>query len=386
MSALPHEAYVAALASLEGVGPARLRWLLSGGTPAEVYAAVREGRLRDAPSEVRVDAGLREAWRDGAARLDPAALWERCGRLGIGVVTIGSAAYPPALRDDPDPPVVLFHRGDPDVLAGPRVAVIGTRRATGYGIRVAERFGRELAEAGVSVVSGLALGIDAAAHRGATSVAGAPPVAVVGGGLDDPCPVRNRALAEAVAERGVVLSEVPPGVAAAPWRFPVRNRILAALGEVVVVVESARAGGSMHTVREALARDRPVLAVPGPIDARASEGTNLLLVEGAHPCTSVDDVLVALGRAPLPHRGGDARPAEQVDPRPLPEGDAEAVLGALEWRPSTAEQLAARTGLDFRRLSVALGWLESHGWVRRDGGWVERVAGSPIRGGDGSRA
>ena len=224
MSALPHEAYVAALASLEGVGPARLRWLLSGGTPAEVYAAVREGRLRDAPSEVRVDAGLREAWRDGAARLDPAALWERCGRLGIGVVTIGSAAYPPALRDDPDPPVVLFHRGDPDVLAGPRVAVIGTRRATGYGIRVAERFGRELAEAGVSVVSGLALGIDAAAHRGATSVAGAPPVAVVGGGLDDPCPVRNRALAEAVAERGVVLSEVPPGVAAAPWRFS-QNRI-----------------------------------------------------------------------------------------------------------------------------------------------------------------
>lgn len=382
MTALPHEAHVAALASLDGVGPGRLRWLLSLGSPGEVFRRVGEGRLGAAPPVLRVDAAVRAGWQREAAQLDPAAVWERCIRLGVGVVTLGSASYPPALAGDSDPPVVLFHRGDPAALGAPRVAIIGTRRATGYGLRVAERLGRELAGAGVSVVSGLALGIDAAAHRGATSVpGGAPPVAVVGGGLDDPCPARNRTLAEAVATHGLLLSEVPPGVSAAPWRFPVRNRILAALGEVLVVVESARAGGSMHTVREALARDRPVLAVPGPIDARASEGTNQLLSEGAHPCLCTDDVLVALGRSPRAVSPDRADVEERADPRPTPEGDHAAVLDALEWRPSTAEQLAARTGLDFRRLSVAIGWLESSGWVRRDGGWVERVAGPPIRGG-----
>ena len=225
-------------------------------------------------------------------------------------------------------------------------------------------------------MSGLALGIDAAAHRGALAVSGAPPVAVVGAGLDDPCPSRNRSLARKVAERGLLLSEVPPGVGAAPWRFPVRNRILAALGMVVVVVESAAAGGSMHTVREALSRDRPVLAVPGPVDARSSEGCNLLLSEGAHPCLSTNDVLVALDlprRLAAEHRSPDparARREGRAEPRP----DGAAVLEQLGWRPATIEQLAAGTGLDFRRLSVALGQLESAGWVSRTGGWVERVA------------
>lgn len=388
---LPHEAFLTALASLDGVGPSRLRWLLSHGSPEEAWERVCRGSLPAPPPRLGIEAGTLASWRAASVGLDPAMCWQRCVRLGVGVVALGGQGYPPALLDDPDPPVVLFHRGDPDVLHAPRVAIIGTRRATGYGTRVATELGRALAAAGVVVVSGLALGIDAAAHRGALSApAGevAPPAAVVGGGLDAPCPARNRDVAAQVVRHGVVLSEVPPGVAAAPWRFPVRNRIIAGLAQVTVVVESAAAGGSMHTVREALARDRPVLAVPGPVDAPTSAGTNLLLTEGAHPCLGVQDVLVALGHV-VP-RGGERaeRPEVPADPRPAPSGDAASVLESLGWRPTTAESLAVTCELDFARISAALAWLESQGWVVRTDGWVERVArgtGSiPGRGGSGA--
>ncbi len=376
MTELPHEAHVAAIASLEGVGPARLRWLLSLGSPSQVWDRIVRDALspRGAPPLARVDASLVSSWTRGAAQIDPGELWQRCVSLGIGVVTIGGPAYPRRLRDDLEPPVVLFHLGDPDVMVRPTVALVGTRRATGYGLRTARQLGGELTEAGVSVVSGLALGVDAAAHQGAVQVHGGPPVAVVAGGLDAPCPRRNRSLAAEVARTGVVLSEVPPGVQAAPWRFPVRNRIIAALADAVVVVESAGAGGSMHTVREAMERDLPVLSVPGPIDSRASEGTNQLISEGAQPCTGVDDVFAAIGHVvpgPVP-----AVAAEEgvADRRAIPTGDAAQVLDELGWRPASLEQLAARSGLGFRPLSAAILSLEIAGWVRRSGGWIERIA------------
>jgi len=376
MSELPLEAYLTALASLDGVGPAGMRWLLSHGAPSQVWEWVRSTALPPVPSRLAMESSHSRSWADAARRIDPAECWRRCLELGVGVVSLGSPGYPPALALDRDPPVVLFHLGRPDVLDAPRVAIIGTRRATGYGLAVAERFGRELTRAGVVVVSGLALGIDAAAHRGSVSVAepAAGVAAVVGSGLDSPCPARNRMLARSVVERGVLFSEVPPGVAARPWRFPVRNRVLAALADAVVVIESPGAGGSMHTVREAMGRDRPVLAVPGPIDSRASEGTNRLISEGAHPCLQVDDVLMAIGMdavTPARPNSADTSPA---DPRPDPGGDGASVLEAVGWRPVTIEHLALRTGLEFGALAVALGELESAGWIQRTGGWIERRA------------
>lgn len=369
---LPHEAHLAAIACLDGVGPARLRWLLGLGAPHQVWDRIRTGRLPVGPvGPAAVDAALRTRWQRQAATSSPEEVWQRCEAAGIGVVALGGAGYPPALAGDPEPPVVLFHRGDPDVLCGPRVAVIGTRRATGYGRRHAAQLGRELSSAGVSVVSGLALGIDAAAHAGALQVDGAAPVAVVGGGLDVPCPRRNRDLAEQVARRGVMVSEVPPGVPAAPWRFPVRNRVIAGLADAVVVVESAGAGGSMHTVREAMARDRTVLALPGPVDSRASEGTNQLISEGALVCARVDDVLSAIGHVV---ERASTEPRLGADLRPQPVGDAARVLDELGWRPVSAEQLALCSGLDFARLAAALVQLEADGWVERNGGWIERVA------------
>ena len=372
---LPLEAYLTALCSLDDLGPGRLRWMLRLGTPEEVWERVRSARLPVPPPRV-APAAITAAWAQQSAGIDPSRVWERCGRLGVGVVALGGPGYPPSLVDDVDPPVVLFHLGDPDRISSPRVGIVGTRRATGYGLQVAREFGRALAAAGASVVSGLALGIDAAAHDGA--LAGGPdhaaPIAVVAAGLDAPCPRRNRPLAGRVADAGVVFSEVPPGVSAAPWRFPVRNRVIAALSDVVVVVESPGAGGSMVTVREAMERDRPVLSVPGPIHSRASEGTNRLIGDGALVAAGVDDVLMALGLdASERGRSGTPRTAP-LDARAAPRGDAEAVLEAIGWRPSSIDQLALRCGLDFRGISRALAELESAGWIQRTDGWIERVA------------
>jgi DNA processing protein len=364
---LPLEAYLVALASLSQIGPARLRWVLSVGTPQCAWEAVARGRLPPAPASLRVGRELRQRWQHESRSIEPGGCWDRCRELGIGVLSLGSPGYPAALAADPEPPVVLFHLGDPEVLQHPAVAVVGTRRPTGYGLRTAESLGHELALNGVSVVSGLALGIDAAAHRGAIISDSTPPVAVVGSGLDSPCPARNRSLARQVARQGLLISEVPPGVPAAPWRFPVRNRIIAALAGVVVVVESSVRGGSMHTVREALTRDRPVLAVPGPVDSPASAGTNFLLAEGAHPCLSADDLLSAAG---LP--GGSAH-QQQRDTRARPTGDAARVLEQLGWGPTSPTSLARRAGVDFSELAGALAELERNGWIQLADGWVERL-------------
>ena len=387
---VPLEAYLGALATLDGMGSASLRTLLSLGSPSEVWERICRGsvdaRLRNALAPVARDAS--GGWAAQARSVDPVALWTRWRSRGIGVVSIGSPSYPACLLDDLDPPVLLFHRGDLDALAHPRVAVIGTRRATGYGRRVAHELGLDLASAGVCVVSGLALGIDAAAHNGAVaasdralgstvethvdpSVSGptqAGPVAVVGGGVDAPGPSTNAALARRVVDVGAVLSEAPPGTRPAPWRFPVRNRILAALAPVVVVVESAERGGSMLTVEQAQLRDRTVLAVPGPVDSPASAGTNDLISDGALVCRGADDVVSALG---LSLEGVANSP---VANRPEPDGDAASVLAVLGFTPVSIESLSRDLDLDLGRLSVALGRLEALGWAERRGPFVERVA------------
>ena len=374
---LPHEAYLTALASLDQVGPARMRWLLSFGSPEMVWHLLRAGKIRNPPAQLAVKPPQLTEWIAQANSADPQQIWSACCALGVGVVSLGSPGYPPALAADIDPPVVLFHLGNPDLLSSPSVAIVGTRRATGYGLRVAEELGAGLAEAGVMVVSGLALGIDAAAHFGALSVgtSGAAVAAVVGSGLHAPCPVRNRKLASRVASSGVIFSEVPPEVSGAPWRFPVRNRILAALSDAVVVVESPGAGGSMHTVREALTRDIPVLSVPGPIDSRASEGTNRLLSDGAEPCLGVDDVLMAIGLGGKKANTSASSPIpSQPDTRPVPDETGERALATIGWRPVSVEHLAARSGLEFQKLASTLAWLETNGWIQRTGGWIERRA------------
>ncbi len=190
-----------------------------------------------------------------------------CVHAGVSVMVLGEPGYPPALADDRQAPAVLFCTGDVAVLEGrPRVAVVGTRSATAYGVGVAAELGRDLARSGVVVVSGAALGIDSAAHAGALGVDdGAATIAVLGTALDAPTTRAQSALHDALCRRGAVLSEIPPGVHSARWWFAVRNRVMAALAHVVVVVECHHRGGSLHTVAAALARGVTVAAVPGSV-------------------------------------------------------------------------------------------------------------------------
>lgn len=371
---LPEAAHALALVSLPELTPARAAALVGDGADAaERLELVRAGRAAEIPrvaerlADARTPEQLVATWTDAARALDPEALWLAHRDAGIGVTTRSSPAYPAALLDDPQPPSVLFHVGDLDVLAGHRVAIVGTRDCTQYGHDVAFSFGHELATAGIAVVSGLALGIDGAAHRGVLAADAAPPIGVVGCGLDIAYPRRHASLVREVRERGVLLSEHPLGRPPLATYFPWRNRIIAALADVVVIVESHVKGGSLHTANQADHRGRPVLAVPGPITSAASVGTNGWIAD--HPSSPIardlTDVFVALGLA-APRRTASER-------RPQPGPEDRRVLEALGWQAATLEQLALRTDVSLATLAVALDRLGRDGWVAERGGWFERV-------------
>jgi DNA processing protein len=352
-SGLPPEAFAVALASLPSMGPTRLRTLLAEEPPARAWERANHGGT----SSVR----------------DVARAWQRHTALGIQVLLAGQPSYPERLADDPQAPALLFCLGDPAVLGAPAtVALVGTRAPTRYGIGVAAQFGADLSAAGVSVVSGLALGIDGAAHEGACA-AGAPPVGVVAGGLDHPYPRRHERLWERVASSGVIVSESPAGVPTEKWRFPVRNRLLAALSDVVIVVESRHHGGSRHTVEAAIDRGIPVGAVPGSIRSATSEGTNALLADGAFPVCSSGDILVALALAGA-SVAVPAKTAARRLPSPEPaQGVDRLVYDSLTADPSPLEELVRVTGIDLAELCGSLERLAQAGLARDAGGWWERL-------------
>ena len=212
--------------------------------------------------------------------------------LGIAILTLDDQDYPERLRLIPDPPRVLYRLGEMLPQDGAGIAVIGARAATAYGRTVAERLGRELAAAGVTVVSGLARGIDGCAHRGALA-GGGRTVAVLGTGLDRLYPPEHRRLADGVAARGALLSEFPLGAEPEPWHFPLRNRVISGLARGVVVVEAAVRSGALGTADMALEQGREVFAVPGPITSPTSAGTNRLIRQGAGLVEGARDVLEA---------------------------------------------------------------------------------------------
>lgn len=361
--------HLAALAGLELMTTPRLVALQSGRTPEEAFAVAtgREAPSGSIAALFERERGLRKRWSSSAERNQPDEVAERCAQLGVQIVAPGDAAFPPQLRDDPRRPAVLFVQGDIRALDARRVGIVGTRNPTQRGSLTAERFGNELAEAGVVVVSGLALGIDGAAHRGALKSSNSHPVAVVANGHDRPYPKRHGQLWAQVAERGAVISEWPPGVAPDPFRFPQRNRILAALSEIVLVVESRERGGSLITAREAAERGIDVFAVPGPIDQRSSVGTNRLLSDGAAPASDVDCLLVALG---LDHRRAGR---EQVDSRRRPDADGAVAVALMRARSGSIESVAHETGWALARAAKVLVTLERDGWLVEVGGWYESL-------------
>jgi DNA protecting protein DprA len=314
-SGLPAEAYAVALASLPGAGPGWLAGLLSRHGPQEAWRSVlvgeamppRPARTGRGPAEAPGDAGqlgvAGAGYLEVARRYDVGAAWRRCTGAGVRVTWPGAKGYPSSLEKLRGRPGVLFWVGDISwVERCPVVALVGTRRCSPEGAEVAYEIASDLAAAGVCVVSGLALGIDGAAHAGALAGLeaartgkGAATVGVAASGVDVVYPRQHAALWRRVASTGAIISETPPGVPAQPWRFPARNRVIAGLAQMVVVVECHLAGGSWHTVDAALRSGVEVGAVPGSVRSPASDGTNMMIRDGATPVRSARDVLDALG-------------------------------------------------------------------------------------------
>ena len=285
-----------------------------------------------------------ERWRAFGSRFDERAYLERLTADGYRFLPRAASDFPPLLRAIHDPPAGLFLRGaeEPAVLSRPAVAVVGARASSGYGASVARSLGRELAAAGLVIVSGLARGIDAEAHRGALEADGTT-VAVLGCGIDRDYPAAHAELARRVADAGLIVSEYAPGVEPAPWRFPARNRIVAGLCSATVVVEARERSGALITADLALEEGREVFAVPGEITSTLSAGTNALLKLGAAPLTSAADVLASFGIEPE---------SVQTESSPL-----------LELLPASADELVRRTGLGAGEVARALVELELVGRV-----------------------
>lgn len=270
---------------------------------------------------------------------------------GYRVLTRRSADYPELLAAIHDPPQRLYLRGDGSarLLSCPAVTIVGTRSCSPYGAQVARRLGRELAAAGAVVVSGLARGIDAEAHRGALEGEGAT-VAVLGCGIDRDYPRAHSALAQRIAASGLLVSEYEPGVEPAPWRFPARNRIVAGLSKVTVIVEARARSGALITADFALEDGREVFAVPGEITSALSRGTNELLRLGAAPLVETEDVIDALGLVRTAAPLGD-RLSEQ----------ATRVRESLIDRAASVDDLVAGSGLTADAVAAALVELELTG-------------------------
>jgi len=303
-------------------------------------------------------------------RVDLDAERERFAGLGILALCRHAPAYPPLLLELDDPPAVLFALGHVEALHAlreePAVAIVGTRNPSGYGTEVAFALGRGLGAAGVPVVSGLARGIDGTAHRGCLQ-AGGLPVAVLACGPDVVYPRRHHVLHRDVVGAGLVLSELPPGTTPFRWSFPARNRIMAGLARMTVVVEAADPSGSLITVDFARDLGRSVAAVPGPVTAKVARGPNGLLRDGAVPITAPEDVLDEL------YGVGRRRAADAPATTSAPEPDDERLRVVLEAaeRVASVAAIAEQTRLTPAEARAALGRLEAEGHlVRRDlGGW-----------------
>lgn len=317
-------------------------------------------RLGLSEKALRVLVELRE-------NFDPEAVYERICQKGVSLITPAEAGYPERLKDIPDPPPALFVGGK--IPATAAVAVVGSRKASATGLEAARELGRALGERGVCVVSGLALGVDAAAHEGSVEAAG-PTVGVLGCGVDVVYPRVNGPLFDRVKRHGAVVSEYYLGEAPLAWRFPARNRIIAGLSDAVVIVEAPHKSGALITARHALECGRDVWAVPGPLAAPECRGSNKLLADGASVLWDIAEFVdayaswtaeTAMGEPPLP--------AE------LPESEA-AVLSGVGFEPTEVDAVAVRSGIEMRELLPALALLELKGYVSRNAGgaFVRRTA------------
>jgi DNA processing protein len=341
---------------VRGIGAVRLRSLIDHfGDASSAWNA--------APEDLRAAGlGTKTVGRLVAARsdVDLDALWEDIGRRGIQVLTSEDESYPQRLKEIEQPPPVLYVRGEwlpEDQFA---VAVVGTRKITAYGRQVTEQLAATLATSGITVISGLARGVDAVAH-GAALNAGGRTAAVLGCGVDRIYPPENRALGERIISRGALLSDYPLGTAPESGNFPPRNRIISGLSMATIVVEAGDTSGALITAEFAAEQGRDVFAVPGNILAPQSRGTNRLIQNGALPLLSPDDILQSLNLTKV----GQQKSARRI----LPTNDVESqLMTALGDEPLHVDEIRNQTGLPVEKVSAALVMMELKGMVRQVGG------------------
>lgn len=320
--------------------------LRAGQAPRDVFARIADTLWHDEPDEIR------------AVRARAAAAIARGRTNALTPIAWSDRAYPAALAAIVDPPPVLWTRGSPDALDAPAVAIVGSRAASSYALSVATALAADLAARGVVVVSGLARGVDSAAHRGALDVNGVT-VAVLGSGLDVIYPPEHLPLARDIERRGLVISELVPGTPPLQRFFPLRNRIISGLSRAVVVIEAGEKSGSLITARCALEQGRDVLAVPGNVMSGRNRGAHALLKDGAKMVESADDILEELG-VPVPGNGLRVPgSAVSVDP----------ILNCLvPGEASDLDEISERSGLAPARLLPRLMELELQGAIARVGG------------------
>ncbi len=340
---------------VRGIGPVRLQALIQYfgdvapawcAAPEELRAAGLGPRLIERLLEIRRDVNLEK-------------LLEKAARQGIHVLTWGDEGYPSRLREIDQSPPVLYVRGELLPEDDFAVALVGTRKVSAYGRQVAEELSAFLAGNGVTVVSGLARGVDAVAHSAAVK-AGGRSIAVLGSGVDVLYPPENRILAEKMISQGALVSDYPPGTAPESSNFPPRNRIISGLSLAVVVVEAGEASGALITAEFAAEQGREVFAVPGNILAQQSKGTNRLIQNGALPLLSTQDLMQALNLT----RVGAQQSARKI----LPADTVEArLLDVLGEEPLHVDEIRNQTGLPVEKISAALVMMELKGMVRQVG-------------------
>lgn len=355
------------LSLIPGLGPAGAARLLGHfGSPDKVLAADLK--------ELAAVEGIRRNQLEGFGRLDEwrqLAARQLAGMRQIGgeVLVFSDSRYPEQLREIPDPPLVLYALGNVSLLGSHCVAMVGSRSATTYGRRAAWLLAENLTASGVTVVSGMALGIDSEAHNGALKNGGTT-IAVLGSGLDVVYPMQNRPLYDQLRTKGLLLSEYPLGTRPDGFRFPARNRIIAGLSQGVVVVEAARKSGSLITAQLALDFGREIFAVPGQIDSMNCEGAHWLLQEGAKLVASGRDILEELQLRLDAGSGTEAK--EGGEPLSCLEPDAITLLQQLDVYPVSRDEVSARTGFAPSRLSELFLFLELEGHI-------EMVTGDLVR-------
>ena len=360
---------------------ARAPGLHAGHLRAAAGAAIPPQALSRESSAALARFGIGERAAAALRNPDPAGLaaderW--LASPGRRLVNWGSPDYPALLVDLPDPPAVLYVDGDAAVLGLPQLAVVGSRNPTALGRDTATQFARHLAASGLAITSGLALGIDAAAHRGALE-AGGSTVAVLGCGLDRIYPPEHEGLARSIAAQGALVSELPVGTPPLKHHFPRRNRLIAGLSVGTLVVEAAVGSGSLITARLAAEQGREVFAIPGSIHNPMARGCHRLIRQGAKLVETADDVFAELGAllGSLAPSAGAETPEKQVDSVPALDNEYEILLDALGFGPASVDAIVARTGLDAGAVASMLLILELEGRIAQQPGglYCRRVPG-----------